>query len=150
MGLPRERARQLVLAVRERWQGVELTEVAAERREELYARTMAVADTALEVARGLKDNSSHKAKYLNTALQAYDKAASLAGVSKVTLEVHHQHELRVRPAAEVLGEFGLGELKTLGQAAAVGLLEAQEVVVEAEGVEVVGEVVEAEGVEIFG
>lgn len=113
-------------AVRQRWQNVEVSEVAAERREELYQRTMAIGDMAIQTAMGLSDSNGQKTHFMRVALQANEKAAALAGVNKVTIEVKHDHTLTVRKPSEVLGEFGLAELRDLGAMSAAGMREQHE------------------------
>lgn len=120
---PVDWCRGWVAQVRDRWRTSIPSEVAGERREELYQRTMAIADMAMGSALGMSDQNGLKPRMMKTALDAYDKAGDLAGVKKVSVEVEHTVELRVRPAREVLEGFGLDRLKDLGSRAARGMRE---------------------------
>jgi len=131
--------------VRQRWRDSVPSEIADERREELYQRVMAVADMSVLAAQGMRDDAGAKPKYLKTALAAYDKAGDLAGVKKVEVKVEGQVDLVVRKPREVLGEFGVERLRDLGARAARGLkakemAEIEEAEVVEEGVDVVEEV----------
>jgi len=121
---PISRCREWCEEVRQRWRASVPSDLADERREELYQRTMAVADMAVLAAQGMADSAGAKPKYLKTALAAYDKAGDLAGVKGAQeVVVEGTVELVVRRPREVLEGYGIGDLKALGSVAARGLRE---------------------------